>query len=197
MIESILTPRQQIFLFIIFVINFDIFHAMPYSDISHLTIRKRQVQEGDSDNLSSNTMRYSNILEEGVTRHKRQGATVNQVIDILPIELHFPGYHYCGPGTNLEDRLARGDPGINKLDKACKEHDIAYLRSSDTASRAVADRILAQQSWRIATSSDAGLSERISALKVASIMKAKAEFGGERKGPGINWGLSSSLELIR
>ncbi|XP_022193868.2 uncharacterized protein LOC111051632 isoform X2 [Nilaparvata lugens] len=72
MIESILTPRQQIFLFIIFVINFDIFHAMPYSDISHLTIRKRQVQEGDSDNLSSNTMRYSNILEEGVTRHKRQ-----------------------------------------------------------------------------------------------------------------------------
>lgn len=29
-------------------------------------------------------------------------------------------YNFCGPGTNLEARLARGDVGINKLDECCK-----------------------------------------------------------------------------
>lgn len=33
---------------------------------------------------------------------------------------------YCGPGTHVETRIKRGDKGINKVDQACKEHDIAY-----------------------------------------------------------------------
>ncbi len=41
-------------------------------------------------------------------------------------EFHLPTYSYCGPGTNLDERLARGDPGLNRLDRACKTHDIDY-----------------------------------------------------------------------
>ena len=35
-------------------------------------------------------------------------------------------HQYCGPGTTFKYRLARDDLGINPLDVACKEHDIAY-----------------------------------------------------------------------
>jgi len=31
-----------------------------------------------------------------------------------------------GPGTKLKKRLARGDPGINRLDRLAKQHDIDY-----------------------------------------------------------------------
>jgi len=50
----------------------------------------------------------------------------------FPFELHIPEYQFCGPGTHLEKRLARDGQGINPLDAACCEHDIAYSRSNDT-----------------------------------------------------------------
>ncbi|MDT3824640.1 hypothetical protein RPN13_02385, partial [Staphylococcus aureus] len=60
-----------------------------------------------------------------------------------------PGYQYCGPGTKLSERLARGDPGINPLDAACKEHDIAYSKNrEDVAARNVADKVLAEKAWQ-------------------------------------------------
>ena len=31
-----------------------------------------------------------------------------------------------GPGTKLKKRLARGDPGKNRLDRIAKQHDIDY-----------------------------------------------------------------------
>lgn len=31
-----------------------------------------------------------------------------------------------GPGTKLKKRLKRGDPGVNRLDKIAKQHDINY-----------------------------------------------------------------------
>lgn len=43
------------------------------------------------------------------------------------VELHLPGYQFCGPGTKVFKRLRRGDKGINELDKACKLHDIEYM----------------------------------------------------------------------
>ena len=42
-------------------------------------------------------------------------------------EFHIPGYNYAGPGTKVVTRLLRGDKGINKLDEACRIHDIEYL----------------------------------------------------------------------
>lgn len=69
---------------------------------------------------------------------------MNKVVDLLSVELHIPdGYRYCGPGTKLAEMLRRGDPGINRLDGACKEHDVAYAKYSDDKNRNIADRILA------------------------------------------------------
>jgi hypothetical protein len=112
-------------------------------------------------------------------------ALVNKSIDLLPIELHLPGgYQYCGPGTKLKKRLARGDPGINKLDQACKEHDIAYSKFPDSARRSVADKILAGKAWERAKASDASFGERAAALAVTAAMKGKTAFGGGRRKRG-------------
>lgn len=72
------------------------------------------------------------------------GNILNKAIDILPAEVHLPFYQYCGPGTDLQRRLSRGDPGINKLDAACKLHDIAYSKFKDSKNRSVADKELAE-----------------------------------------------------
>ncbi|KAF0710505.1 Uncharacterized protein FWK35_00030919, partial [Aphis craccivora] len=54
---------------------------------------------------------------------------------------------YCGPVTKLKIRLDRGDKGINPLDTACREHDIAYESSNSFADRNKADHILKQRAW--------------------------------------------------
>lgn len=102
---------------------------------------------------------------------------INKTINNLPIELHLPGYQYCGPGTNLQKRLLRGDPGINILDKACKAHDIAYSKFNDTPNRHIADKLLSEKAWQRVLSKDANLSERAAALAVTNIMKAKVKLG--------------------
>jgi hypothetical protein len=106
------------------------------------------------------------------------GALINTAIDALPIELHLPTYQYCGPGTKLRKRLKRGDPGINKLDEACKAHDIAYSNYSDSEKRSIADRALAEKAWQRVKSSDASVAERAAALAVTAAMKAKTAVGG-------------------
>ena len=76
-------------------------------------------------------------------RQRRGKGLVNSIINKLPIELHIPGYRYCGPGTKLKERLIRGYSGINPLDAACKEHDIAYSKNRDNlGTRHAADKIL-------------------------------------------------------
>jgi hypothetical protein len=106
------------------------------------------------------------------------GAVLNKAVDLLPVELHIPGYQYCGPGTNLHKRVKRGDPGINPLDSACKEHDIAYNRYSDNSNRAKADSELAGKAWERVKASDSSLAEKAAAWTVTNLMKAKARFGG-------------------
>src|SRR5436190_15170019 len=111
-------------------------------------------------------------------RHIPVGAVINRAIDALPIELHLPGgYQYCGPGTKLKERLKKGDLGINKLDQACKDHDIAYSKFSDSSNRSIADRALAEKAWQRVRSSDASIGERTAALAVTAAMKGKTAFG--------------------
>ena len=55
-------------------------------------------------------------------------------------EWHWPGYQYMGPGTHLKKRLQRGDPGINRLDRIAKQHDIDYSRAKTLKDKHVADR---------------------------------------------------------
>lgn len=102
---------------------------------------------------------------------------VNSAINSLPFELHIPGYQFCGPGTRLRERLARGDRGKNPLDAACKQHDIAYSRYTELAKRHEADRVLAEQAWKRVKSKDASFGERVAAWTVTNAMKAKRKFG--------------------
>lgn len=123
-----------------------------------------------------NSLRYGSGLISSITG--AAGALLNKAIDILPVEIHLPGYQYCGPGTNLQKRLTRGDSGINKLDTACKAHDIAYSKFQDSKSRSVADKILAERAWERVKAPDSSLGERAAAWTVTNIMKAKTAFGG-------------------
>lgn len=86
-------------------------------------------------------------------------------------------FRYCGPGTRLHERLKRGDPGINGLDRACKQHDIAYDQHKDVENRNKADRILAEAAWARYKAKDASFLEKSVALAVMGIMKAKSKFG--------------------
>lgn len=111
-------------------------------------------------------------------KRKRGRGLLNKLINNLPVELHIPGYQYCGPGTKLSERLSRGDPGINPLDSACKEHDIAYSKNRENiAARNEADQVLAKRAWTRFFARDAGLGERAAALLVTNIMNAKTKFG--------------------
>jgi len=57
-----------------------------------------------------------------------------------PPEMHWPGYQYLGPFTKLEKRLKRGDPGINRLDRIAKQHDMDYAKAKTKQDIWKADR---------------------------------------------------------
>ena len=100
---------------------------------------------------------------------------VNTVISKLLFKLHLPDYQYCGPGTKLAKRLARGDPGINPLDQACKEHDIAYSRNRESVeARNAADRILADKAWKLIFAKDSNLGEEAAAYSVTNAIFEQA-----------------------
>ncbi|KAJ8914091.1 hypothetical protein NQ315_014287 [Exocentrus adspersus] len=96
------------------------------------------------------------------TARKSGSGILDSIINNLPVELHIPGYRFCGPGTKLAKRLSRGDVGINGLDEACKEHDIAYSREKNLEQRHKADQ---------------NLGEKAAALAVATAMKVKTKLG--------------------
>lgn len=107
-------------------------------------------------------------------------SAINKTIDHLPFEAHVPGYFWCGPGTQVAKRLARGDKGINPLDEACKLHDIEYSKFKDSENRRRADKDLAERAWRRFKASDASLGEKAVAWAVTTTMKAKSKIGGGR-----------------
>lgn len=102
---------------------------------------------------------------------------MNTLINKLPVELHVPSYQYCGPGTKLEKRLKRGDPGINKLDQACKVHDIPYAKHKDLENRHKADEKLEKAAEVRIKADDSNFGERVAARVVASAMKIKRKMG--------------------
>lgn len=102
---------------------------------------------------------------------------VNSLINKLPVELHLPGYQFCGPGTKLAKRLSRGDRGINKLDSFCREHDIAYSQNKSLEERHKADRELENRAWERVKSDDAKFGEKAAAWLVTNTMKAKRKLG--------------------
>ena len=81
------------------------------------------------------------------TRRRRQrgyGFNIQKWLGKTGIEFHWPGYQYMGPGTKLKKRLARGDPGINRLDRLAKQHDIDYSRAKNLQDKWNADTKMIQ-----------------------------------------------------
>jgi hypothetical protein len=86
-------------------------------------------------------------------------------------------YSFCGPFTKLDKRLQQGYRGVNNLDRACMQHDIAYSQNSDTKNRNVADDILAKSAMDIVNDVNEPAYERQQARTVAAIMAGKSRFG--------------------
>ena len=61
-------------------------------------------------------------------KHRQRGRAfdIKKWLGKTGIEFHWPGYQYMGPVSKLAKRLKGGDPGINRLDKIAKQHDIDY-----------------------------------------------------------------------
>lgn len=109
------------------------------------------------------------------------GGLINSAINNLPFELHLPGYNYCGPGTKLQERLLRGDTGINELDSACMQHDIAYSKSNNLEDRHKADFVLMNMAKRRLKSRDASKGEKIASWLVNKVIKTKLKLGAGAK----------------
>lgn len=127
----------------------------------------------------------SRIPKKKNNKEKKAFGLIDSIINKMP-EIHIPGYQYCGPGTKLAKRLARGDPGINELDVACKDHDLAYAECEDTKSRRKADKTLIARAFKRVYSGDAKLDERAAALLVSGLMGAK--MGLTKIGLGLGGG---------
>ena len=105
---------------------------------------------------------------------KEENSILDALIDLLPFELNFSGgYEFCGAGTHLDERLQLGNQGINPLDKACLQHDLAYNSDKD---RRKADWILADKAFARMLSFDAEPSERTAALVTDCCMVSKITF---------------------
>lgn len=117
-----------------------------------------------------------------IVYERRGRGLLNRMINTLPVEIHIPGgYRFCGPGTKLKERIARGDVPKNKLDEACMEHDIAYRDNKNLKRRHEADKVLGEKAWKRFRSNDASIGEKTAALAVSGVMKVKRKLGmGER-----------------
>lgn len=99
----------------------------------------------------------------------------------IKLEFKFKYFcRFCGPGTKLKAKL--NQQGINPLDSACKEHDIAYEENSDLKNRHIADKILSEKAKSRIFSKSASLGEKLSSAGVYAIMNLKRKIGaGIRK----------------
>lgn len=95
-------------------------------------------------------------------------------------------YSFCGPGTKVQKRLKEGYQGVNSLDRACKEHDIAYSKYTKTKDRNIADDVLAKRASEIALDESEPEYTRKDARLVTGIMGLKSRFGmGVKKSKNV------------
>ena len=105
---------------------------------------------------------------------QEKNSALDALIDLLPFEMHVPHYKFCGPGTKLAERVERGDVGINPLDEACRQPDLAY--TDPNSDRRQADRILAQYAFSRMLAEETPSDERTVAMMTACCMVSKITF---------------------
>lgn len=112
------------------------------------------------------------MAEDKLDENQKSSSLIDRFLEMLP-EMHIKGYSYCGPNTDLNARLARGEPGINELDCACREHDIAYAQSGDREMRNEADKILVSKAFTRIFAKASRIGERFAALIVSGLIGIK------------------------
>ena len=95
---------------------------------------------------------------------------MQKLLEKTGMEFHWPGYQFMGPGTHLEKRLKRGDPGINRLDRISKIHDIDYSKAKSLTHKHAADTKMIKSIDKLPNKT---ITERI----VKRIMQAKLKLG--------------------
>jgi hypothetical protein len=88
-------------------------------------------------------------------------------------------YSYCGPGTKVDQRIAEGYVGVNRLDRACKYHDL-YYSEIPSEFHNLSDIELAKLADEVAANPDdtGNPNEEVQAAKIVSkIMKGKSKLG--------------------
>ena len=100
-------------------------------------------------------------------------------------EKHLPGMNFAGPGTDVARRLKNNVKPMDRLDRACLEHDLAteprgpYTSRGDPAKLRAADRRLLKKTNRMILS---GYTPLWKALLVANAMEALLATGARGRG---------------
>ena len=74
------------------------------------------------------------------------------VMDEPDCEFHIPGMHFCGPGTNLSERLEKDgctpkpfSKPVDRVDEAALRHDLFYTKYTSAKKRAEADKVMIEE----------------------------------------------------
>lgn len=76
---------------------------------------------------------------------------------VLPTEHGLTRSNFCGPGTNLQKRQARGDRGVSQIDSSCEIHDTLYNQARSEKDIRDADERLIRD---IDKATDAGATQK-------------------------------------
>ena len=78
--------------------------------------------------------------QKGKKRGQRGAALeIQKLIEKTGKEFRWPKANYLGSGTRLQQRLKRGDRGVNRLDELAKIHDIDYSKAKSLKDKWKAD----------------------------------------------------------
>jgi len=131
-----------------------------------------------------------NTKSQFVRKHQKGGdfsSRLNSVTSKIKLpwtrfkgEMHLPGMHFAGPGTNLNKRLMPNgeyhnwSKPVDRVDEAAYHHDLAYQQFSDTPNRNIADKAMLKQMDAIINPS---IRERIERAIIKPIISTKVMLG--------------------
>ena len=96
------------------------------------------------------------------------------IIDSVPEKYRKKAESLLRRLAELAERIQRGDIGINPLDEACRQHDLAY--NNPSSNRRQADRILAEYAFSRMLAGETPPDERTVAMMTACCMVSKITF---------------------
>src|SRR5580692_2205558 len=154
-------------------------HTANLDERESVTKNNRNIIKAKCVICGKNKSRFIKSLKSG-------GDIVSSVISKIPVELHLrtlkgKKYSFCGPNTNLTERLNPDDTPkewskpINKVDDVCLRHDLAY-RDSDLGkgTRREADKKMLEE---LSNLQDLTINEKLARAVIKPIISAKHKLG--------------------